>query len=131
MAEQSNELSKEITESIIYVVQRIVPHVELSLDTFNHIVRKTSHFFCYFILGILVLNALRRSGVLGYSCIVYAFSICIFYAALDEIHQLFVPGRGGQVIDFLIDSFGSTAGIIVYLLVSRIFKRKVVINVKP
>ena len=32
----------------------------------------------------------------------------VCYAATDEFHQLFVPGRAGMVTDVLIDSIGVT-----------------------
>ena len=35
------------------------------------------------------------------------------YAATDEMHQLFVPGRSGQVSDVLLDSAGAMAGLAV------------------
>lgn len=43
-----------------------------------------------------------------------ALATCIVYAVSDEIHQLFVPGRGAQVKDVMIDSTGAFAGIIIY-----------------
>jgi VanZ family protein len=52
--------------------------------------------------GITVINALRRSGIRGYKCVVYALLICIIYAASDEMHQSYVPGRGAQVKDVII-----------------------------
>lgn len=33
-------------------------------------------------------------------------------AALDEVHQLFVPGRGGMWQDVLLDGCGVLAGIV-------------------
>jgi VanZ family protein len=71
-----------------------------------------------------VINALRRSGAYGYRSIVLALLICVLYAISDEVHQLFVPGRGGQVKDIIIDSAGATVGIGVYLLISRVVKRR-------
>jgi len=82
VAEQSNELSKGITEIIIEAIGKIVPQAELDINTLNHITRKNSHFFSYFILGILMLNPLRRSGVQGYSSIVYAAVVCIVKAGI-------------------------------------------------
>ena len=35
----------------------------------------------------------------------------MLYAISDEVHQLFVPGRGGQVKDIVIDSAGAIVGI--------------------
>lgn len=126
VAEQSNELSTGITEIIVEAVERVAPQAELDINTLNHIVRKNAHFLSYLVLGIVVLYALRRSGVQGYKSIAIAAVVCILYAVSDEIHQLFVPGREGQIKDVLIDSSGSAAGIVLYLLVSRIFKREAV-----
>jgi VanZ family protein len=49
--------------------------------------------------------------------------ICILYAILDEVHQIFIPGRSGEIRDVFIDSSGSGTGILAYLAVSRITKR--------
>ncbi len=37
--------------------------------------------------------------------------ICVLYAIFDEIHQLYVPGRSGEIIEVLIDSVGAGVGI--------------------
>ena len=50
------------------------------------------------------------------------------YAATDEIHQLFVPGRAGRFSDVCIDSAGALAGGIVFALfvklVQHVHERK-------
>jgi len=66
------------------------------------------------------MNALRRSGVNGWKFILFSLGICVLYAVSDEVHQLFVPGRGRQVRDVLIDSAGAIVGIGLYRVVSRI-----------
>ena len=38
---------------------------------------------------------------------------CIAYAASDEWHQTFIPGRGGTLLDVLIDSLGITVAALV------------------
>ena len=48
-----------------------------------------------------------------------------FYAASDEFHQLFVPGRSGQVTDVLIDSAGVLVGVVVFYCLSAVWKRHV------
>ena len=35
------------------------------------------------------------------------------YAATDEFHQLFVPGRSGQVSDVILDSAGAAIGVLI------------------
>ena len=122
VAQQSNQLSTGIAEIIIKTVERIVPQVDLDIYKLNNLVRKSTHFFLYLIFGLLVINALRRSGVYGYRSIVLVLLICVLYAISDEVHQLFVPDRGGEVKDIIIDSAGATVGIGVYLLTSSVGK---------
>lgn len=116
-APESNKLSKEITELIIETVEKIAPDRSFNFRNLNHIVRKNAHFFAYLVLGILVLNGLRNNGIKGYKGIALALFICVLYAISDEIHQIFVPGRGGQVKDVIIDSGGAFIGVIFYNIV--------------
>ena len=41
------------------------------------------------------------------------------YAASDELHQLFVPGRSCQFRDVCIDSAGVLAGVLVFSLIKH------------
>jgi VanZ family protein len=132
-AVESDGLSKKVTKIIIEKVGRLVPLDSETSTTadlvarFNHVVRKFAHFGIYFILGVLVLNALRRSGIRGFRGFIFSLVFCILYAISDEVHQLFVPGRGAQVSDVLIDSLGAFLGIGMYKMVRKI-KKKVIIN---
>jgi len=125
IAEESSQLSTGITETIIKTIEKIIPNVDLDVGSLNHIVRKNAHFIAYLVLGVLTLNALRRRGVYGYRSFVFALGICILYAISDEGHQLFVPGRGGQARDVILDSAGAGVGIGVYLLICKLFNRKI------
>jgi VanZ family protein len=109
-----------VTEVIIKTIEKVAPSTDLDVKSINHKVRKNAHFFAYLVLAILAINAFRRSGVYGYRSIILAAALCVTYAISDEIHQLFVPGRGGQVKDVVIDGAGAIAGIGIYLTVSRI-----------
>ena len=64
-AADSNELSTGIIEVIIQTIEKVAPNMELDIRSLNHIVRKNAHFFAYLVLGVLVINALRVSGVKG------------------------------------------------------------------
>jgi VanZ family protein len=116
-AVESNGLSIKVAQLIIENVGRLVPlDIESNTITdlvlkFNHIVRKFAHFSIYFVLGLLVTNAFVRSGVRGFKAFIFSLVFCILYAVSDEVHQLFVPGRGAQVTDVLIDSLGALVGI--------------------
>ncbi len=119
-AAESSELSTGITEVIIQTIEKLAPNVELDIRNLNHIVRKNAHFFAYLVLGVMVINALRASGVRGYNSIGLALLICVLYAISDEVHQIFIPGRSGEVRDVLIDSAGASVGILVYMVVGRL-----------
>ena len=116
VAEESEQLSSGITGIIIKAVEKFAVNIHLDVGNLNHMVRKNAHFLAYFVLGILTSNAFGTIGLRGYRNIFAALLICILYAASDEAHQLFVPGRSGEVKDVLIDSTGAGAGIGVYLL---------------
>ena len=122
-ATASNNLSIGITDLIVENVEKVAPNLDFSINNFNHLVRKNAHFIIYFTLGILVVYALRRSGVLGYRSIGLGFLFCVLYAISDEVHQLFVSGRGGQVMDVLIDSAGASFGIGLYWMIGAILNR--------
>ena len=68
--------------------------------------------------------ALRRIGMHGYRMIGLSLLVCVLYAISDEVHQLFVPGRGAQVKDVLIDSAGAIVGVGLYLVICRIMKSR-------
>ena len=61
---------------------------------------------------------------LDIKAIIIALIICILYSISDEIHQLFVSGRAGQVKDVFLDSLGSTTGIIFYYLYYQLRRKK-------
>ena len=44
---------------------------------------------------------------------IIAVSACISFAALDELHQMTVPGRFASLSDFILDTLGVTTGLIV------------------
>lgn len=99
---------------IITIVEVVSPDTNVFMESSHHFVRKNAHFFIYFVLGILVLRVLRVSKFPGNKDLGLALLICVIYAICDELHQLFVPGRGAQVKDVFIDSAGAFVGIWIY-----------------
>ncbi len=128
-AVQSKGLSEKVIETIITAVAWTV-HADMDAKTmsglvkqFHHVVRKLAHGWIYFVLGILVITTLIKTGIRGFKAYALATLFCISYAAIDEMHQTFVPGRGGQLADILIDAVGAVLGIGVYWVHSRCVKR--------
>ena len=50
--------------------------------------------------------------------------LCVLYAALDELHQKFVAGRGPALTDVFIDSLGALTGIVLSVLVIVLIRRR-------
>jgi len=84
-------------------------------------VRKAAHASEYAILGILLTGAILDIRK-PWKRQLPAFLIGAVYAASDEFHQLFVPGRSGQIRDVMIDSAGVAAGIILACLAIKAFQ---------
>ena len=82
-------------------------------------IRKLAHLTEYAILMILSL----RLAILRWpyrKALIYSLVFCIFYAATDEFHQIFIPGRVGSVIDVGIDTIGACFGALLYKLVLKL-----------
>lgn len=124
VASDSSQLSSGITEFVVNSVNQIVPKVNLELEQMSFFVRKAAHFIAYFILGALLLHAFWRSGLVGARGVTLSFLVAVLYAISDEVHQLFVPGRSGEVRDVLIDSVGALTGIVVCLAIWLFFRWK-------
>lgn len=120
-AGESTELSSGVSVFILNIFMKITSNINIDINIFHFIIRKTAHFFLYFMLGILLLNALKKGRTIEYKTVIIAIIVCVVYAASDEMHQLFVPGRSGQLRDVIIDSLGSCAGIGIFSLISRIY----------
>jgi VanZ family protein len=73
------------------------------LGTWDLVLRKIAHAAEFAVLGFLLLRAVRREGL--------SLLLGIAYAASDELHQHFVPGRQGSPLDFLIDAVGVAVGV--------------------
>jgi len=121
-ASESKLLSSNVTKSVVETVEKVSPDKKLDVDKVHHTLRKNAHFFLYFVLGVLVViafrNIMRSRGLL----VGGSFLFCFVYACTDEIHQLFVPGRGAQVSDVLLDSAGAGLGIAIFVIFRRIKK---------
>ncbi len=93
------------------------------LLTFDHYVRKTAHVTEYALLAAafalpLWLRKRKGFGLWGLSVLFTAG-----YAATDEIHQRFIPGRSGELKDVMIDSLGAALGALIFLIAAAVITR--------
>ncbi len=111
--------SASTTSSFILPLLRwLLPHASfVTLEMLHALVRKAAHFTEYFVFSLLVLRGVRGERV-GW---IFAWGLATVliatgYAALEEVHQAFVPGRTGSPWDVLLDGSGAVgAQLLVWL----------------
>ncbi len=104
------KLYENITDSVVD------EHRIEKLDTLEHYIRKTAHVIEYAILAAAICLPLRLRGLKRRRLLLWSVLATAIYAASDEIHQRFVPGRSGRLQDVLIDTLGAILGAIFFLL---------------
>jgi VanZ family protein len=83
-----------------------VPSLSSGLGDWDYVLRKCAHMTEYAVLAALLYRALDRE--------LPAFLAAVGYAATDEFHQHFVPGRHASVVDVAIDAVGATIGLLAW-----------------
>lgn len=99
------------------------------IDKHNYLFRKIAHVSEYCIFTILLLIALKNSGMVGKKVFIIGICICFLYACSDEFHQLFVNGRTSQFTDCLIDTLGSFIGCIIYYFACDVHKKNTKLSI--
>ena len=88
-----------------------IPSLSTGLGTWDLVLRKAAHLAEYAVLGALLVRALRSAPL--------ALLAGSAYAITDEVHQVFVSGRQGSPLDWLIDTLGVAAGVV---LIARVLR---------
>ena len=116
----SSGQSQGIVSSLITVVERIggqtLTEEEQLLwgERIHTPIRKLAHMTEYMIFSLTVAFPLMFYCKDKKKIQWITFIYCTLYAGLDEIHQLFVPERSGQIRDVLIDAIGIGIGLFVF-----------------
>lgn len=113
-----------IGKTIVFVAEIINPDIteeeKIILYEKYHIpVRKLAHIGEYFVLCLLVCMFFGTYNISYTRVIMYSFILCFLYACSDEIHQLYVPGRSGNIKDVFVDSIGISLVLVVYYFKKR------------
>jgi VanZ family protein len=112
--------SEHTSRFIVPFLHWLLPHATPeTLSVIHHVIRKCGHVTEYFLLSLLVLRGLcAEHRAFGFRMALIVILIVAGYAALDEYHQSFVPGRGAAVSDVLLDTAGgAVAQVMVALFV--------------
>lgn len=89
-----------------------------------HLSDKIEHFSAFFILAVLLNLTLiyqRKSLLLFKYAALVTIIICLSYGAIDELHQMFIPGRSADLRDWLADSVGVILGVLILNFAKSLF----------
>lgn len=89
------------------------------IDIFVVPVRKSAHFIIYFTLGLLLISFFKEFSYPIKKLVFLSIFLAFLYAISDEVHQLFVVGRSGRVVDVFIDTLGASTGVFIYTFIFR------------
>lgn len=126
-ATESSGTSEKIANSIVKIVENVVeidePKREDVFHTVHFTIRKCAHFAEFFVLSLLTFLLVRSYGLKVGLCAKISLGYCLLFAATDEIHQLFVSGRSGELRDVAIDFCGGIFANLCALSAINIKKR--------
>jgi len=81
-----------------------------SFDWADLLVKKGGHMAGYGLLALSYWYGLKWEGRHGW----LAWLLTVLYAASDELHQSFVPGRNASLVDVLVfDAIGALIGLVI------------------
>jgi len=86
---------------------------------------KLEHTLAYFGLSFLLYLTLlfqKKSIMVKKYAMLFTLLIVVFYGAVDEVHQLLIPGRSCELLDFLADMLGGILGIVLLKILIRVYK---------
>lgn len=87
---------------------------------------KIEHFGAYGLLSVLLyLNLYFQEKIVIINKFPATFTVLLasIYGLLDELHQLLVPGRSAEFLDWLADFSGSLTAVIITGLLIKWFKK--------
>ena len=77
----------------------------------------------YFFLGALLVLSIINTRYTSIRTYILSYALGTLYGATDELHQMFVPGRGPLLSDVFIDSVSVLAGVTFIALLIGLLKK--------
>jgi VanZ family protein len=116
----SHRLSRGVVKEAVTIIElpEILKHYIVKLEmNYELVLRKIAHFSLFFILAILLYFAIKshrkkHAKILTIIC-------CIFFAGMDEYHQIFIAGRNARFTDIIIDIAGAVCALLLVTAYAR------------
>lgn len=83
-------------------------------------VRKFAHFSEYAFGGFLFILLFNTYEWSDRRKMITSIGLGVWYATTDEVHQLMVDGRNGNIVDVYIDTLGVATGVCITLLIIKL-----------
>ena len=120
MSNQSGAESSGLSQKIASLFLK----AEEQIKIVEPIIRKLAHFSEYVIGGVLFISLFLTYDWTPKKQMTISILLGVWYAILDEIHQLFVPNRSGNIIDVCIDSSGIIFGVCCVMFIYKFYKKQ-------
>ena len=124
-APTSNALSTQVTQTIYKLIAPIIEDATHSIPSLNNLIRDLTHFFLFFLLGLIsMLLFLYQQRTLKQSAWII-LRLGVLVAIVDEVIQIFSPGRAFELIDLGKDILGILVSIVfvwVYVTIVKVIK---------
>lgn len=114
----SNQTGSESSGLSSQIVIWIQNYLHISIPEL--IIRKGAHMSEYALLTLTFVYGFYKSKFPINKIYLYSIISCFLYACSDELHQLFIGGRAGQLTDVFIDTSGGLILITIIFLINKI-----------
>ena len=129
--DESGDLSSGVTHLVMTVFNQLFQlewsQAELleMVSIWDYPIRKLAHMTEFGILAVLIFVTIKYYRFVNTTKkrYLYAWLVAVVYAATDEFHQLFVPGRSGNLFDVCVDASGALIAMTFVYIVSMLYKR--------
>ena len=124
--DESGETSGTVMRLVVGAFESLT-HEDISperQEQIHFLVRKIAHFTEFMVLGATAVLAFYRKERQRLANYLIPTVVSILYAASDEFHQRFVPGRGPSIRDVCVDAAGVLTSVTVLILVLWLFEKK-------
>lgn len=114
--EESSGISRKIAE--------LITKDEKLLEVVERYVRKFAHFSEYALGGALFLLLFNTYEWSDKRKMITSIALGAWYATTDEVHQLLVGGRNGNIVDVYIDTLGVATGVCTTFLILKLIGKR-------
>lgn len=131
MSNQPGNISQNLSQNVEHLLNSTPIVGDIFSNILNSamsqfILRKMAHFSLYAFLAVLCFILIYEINRNIKKSTLISFIIISIYSCMDEIHQMFIPGRNAQLIDVFIDCIGGVVGLAiinVFFILKSKFKK--------